>query len=298
MKTLILFSIFFTSFFASLTVASAQTSEELSRKAAQNGCYYQQVECIQEPCPPILICPSPKPSYSPHPSPMPAVRCENLIVASGNNSNIPATVVLRSSISGDENQVKKYRYYFGDGTQEETTNVEISHKYEVSGNFIARVDVMDANGRWINSPACETPVTVKASSLESHKSSCSDLYVTVNNSGVAPATVSFSVSGYDNKDGIKKYKLDFGNGVVKESDGRTFEQSYEIAGNYTVKAYVLDSENNWKGGEESCKKTFTITNANQPPLKGQPETGAPTVFLLTSLAGLGLGGVGFKRLYP
>lgn len=298
MKTLTLLSLFVTVFFTAFTPASAQTSQELSRKAAQNGCYYQQVECIQAPCPPILVCPSPRPTYTPNPSPMPAVSCENLIIASGNNSSVPATVILRSSVAGDTAQVKKYRYYFGDGTQEETTNQEISHKYEVSGNFIARVDVMNSAGKWVSSQACETPVTVKASNLESHKSSCSDLYVTVNNSGVAPATVSFSVSGYDNKDGVKKYKLDFGNGIVKESDGRTFEQNYDIAGSYTVKAYILDSENNWKSGEDTCKKTFTITNANQPPLKGQPETGAPTIFLVTSLAGLGLGGIGFKRLYP
>lgn len=32
------------------------------------GCYYQEVQCFQAPCPPILVCPSPSPSCRPRPA--------------------------------------------------------------------------------------------------------------------------------------------------------------------------------------------------------------------------------------
>lgn len=277
----------------SIHTASAQTITNKMATPAPPGCYYQQVQCIQAPCPPQLICNTPAPS--PKPSPTPAIRCEDLTVASGNFATVPATVVLRPRVSGDMNAVKRYRYYFGDGKQEETTNTEITHKYEVSGKFISRVDIQDSTGKWVTNSSCEATITVKASKVESHKAGCSDVYITAGNSGIAPSTVNFNVTGYDNKADIKRYKLDFGNGVVKEGDGRTFEQIYDQPGTYTVKAYIQDSQNNWQGGENNCKKTLTITAKNQPPLTKQPDTGSLTGLLFMSIGGLAIGILGLKN---
>ena len=36
-----------------------------------NGCYYQEVQCIQAPCNPIVVCPTPTPTSSPIPWPNP-----------------------------------------------------------------------------------------------------------------------------------------------------------------------------------------------------------------------------------
>lgn len=41
----------------------------LNPSPAPEGCHYQQVQCFQAPCDPILVCPSPNPSISPSPSP-------------------------------------------------------------------------------------------------------------------------------------------------------------------------------------------------------------------------------------
>jgi hypothetical protein len=226
--------------------------------------------------------PSPKPSLKPTPLPTHRSSCQDLTVASGNNSLVPAKVILRAKGSDNLGQIQAYKFYFGDGKQAETTNPEIEHTYEASGNFAARVDIKDSRGNWQTSSACEETVRVKAASVESHKSNCSDVFIRTDNSGKAPTNVTFKVTGFDNKGDIKKYKLDFGNGTVKESDGQTFEQRYETTGTYDIKAYILDSQNNWRGGEESCHETLTISSTK--PLTQQPATGVPTVMSVIGLA--------------
>jgi hypothetical protein len=130
-------------------------------------------------------------------------------------------------------------------------------------------------------------VSVNSSSVESYKNACSDLFVTADNGAKAPSLVKFSITGYDNKGSIQGYKLDFGNGVIKESDGRTFEQRYDRSGTYPVKAYIKNSQGNWVGGTDSCSRTVTIGSTK--PLTRQPSTGTPTAL---PLLGLGSGAAG------
>lgn len=208
----------------------------------------------------------------------------------GNNTNVPATVILRARASATEGNIIKYRYYFGDGKQEETTNVEIQHKYESSGSFLARVDAQDNRGNWRSSYSCEAYVYVNASPVESQKSDCSNLFINSGNNAQPPTTVSFTLSGYDNKGGIQSYKLDLGNGIVKETTGNTFEQRYDKAGTYTVTGWVKDSQGNWKGGGGSCKQYVYV---NTKPLTDQPKTGTPAEF---TFAALGSGALGVALL--
>lgn len=206
--------------------------------------------------------------------------CDDLTVVGGDNSLVPAKVTLRARGSDNKGNIQRYKFFFGDGKQEESDNPEIQHTYESSGRFIARVDVKDSQGNWKTSNSCEDNVTVKAAAVESHKSGCSDLFITANNGGMAPATLNFKVTGYDNKGDLQHYKLEFGNGVTREGDGQTFEQRYETAGTFTARAYVRDSQGNWKGGEENCKKTVYITTK---PLERQPSTGTPDVFTVSGI---------------
>ncbi len=50
------FSLEFMRFFAA---EPGPTDSEPSPSTAPAGCYYQQVQCIQAPCNPVLVCPSP-----------------------------------------------------------------------------------------------------------------------------------------------------------------------------------------------------------------------------------------------
>lgn len=211
--------------------------------------------------------------------------CSELTVSNGNNLTIPATVTLHAQSSG----ASKYRYYFGDGSFVESANSEASHRYDVSGTFIARAEVQSANGAWISSDRCETAVTVKPSSLETQKSDCSDLFVIDGNETQAPTTVSLRVTGYDNKGSIQKYKIigEANQGV--ESTTGAFQIKFEKAGTYILRASILDSTNTWKAGGLSCTKTVYV---HTQQLTSQPETGTPTAFTLVAITS-GIVGISF-----
>ncbi|MBI5151493.1 MAG: PKD domain-containing protein [Candidatus Pacebacteria bacterium] len=227
------------------------------------------------------------PTPTPTPTPEYKSSCDSLQVVGGNNSNVPSTVTLRARASDNKGSIQRYRYYFGDGKQEEITSVEIQHKYETSGSFLARVDAQDSRGNWKSSSSCEAWVYVNSSPVESFKSDCSNLFVNGGNNNQPPTTVQFTLTGYDNKGGINKYKLDFGNGIVKETDGNTFEQRYDIAGTYVARGYIRDNKGTWKGGTGSCSQTVYV---NTKPLTQQPKTGTPTLLTLGAI-GSGFMGV-------
>ncbi len=239
---------------------------------------------------------TPKPTHTPTPTPTQVLgtthqaSCDALDISEGNNVIVPANVLLRARASDNLGSIRTYRFFFGDGKQEDAGSPEIRHRYESSGTFRARVDVQDSQGIWRTSSQCETTVTVKSLPIESHKSGCSDVHFIEGNNTKAPTTAKFVITGFDNKGSIKRFKMDFGNGITAESDSPNFEQRYDTAGTYTIRGYVLDSGDNWKGGDGSCKRSLYV---NTEPLSSQPKTGTPTVF---SLLGISSGAVGFAIL--
>jgi hypothetical protein len=238
----------------------------------------------------VNLNPTPRPHHEPQqPATSQQSSCNSLQVVGGNNSLVPAKVTLRTSASDNKGNIQSYRYYFGDGQQQETTQAEVQHDYNVSGNFIARVDVKDSQGNWKTNSSCETTVYVQSSSIESAKSDCSDVYITADNGGKVPSKVTFNVTGYDNKGSIQAYKVDFGNGVAKESNASYFEQVYDRPGTYPIYAYIKNSSGNWVGGDDSCYKTLTI--GSNRPLTVQPSTGTPTAL---PLLGFGSGIIGLS----
>jgi hypothetical protein len=199
--------------------------------------------------------------------------CTQLEITSGQDAIVPGTIKFRATGTDNKGAISRYRYYFGDGQQAESDAREIEHRYEVSGNFVAKVDIKDSVGNWKSSSACEASVRILPSTVESHRSGCSDLFILEGNDTEAPSTAKFRVTGYDNKGNLQQFKLDFGNGVVKENSGEYFEQRYDQPGTYTIKGFVKDSQGNWKGGDSSCQRTLYIKTK---PLTSQPKTGTPT----------------------
>jgi hypothetical protein len=118
------------------------------------------------------------------------------------------------------------------------------------------------------------------------------MFVTANNGGRAPSTVKFTVTGYDNKGSVSQYKLDFGNGVVKESEGQTFEQLYDKSGTYVVRGYIKNSKGEWVTND-TCKRTMTIGSTQ--PLVVQPSTGTPTFLPILGISS-GAIGMGLELL--
>jgi hypothetical protein len=201
--------------------------------------------------------------------------CEELRVVSGNNNFAPSTVTFRAQGKDSDGTIQAYHFYFGDGKEEETTNPNIQHRFESSGTFTARVDIKDSLGTWKTSTTCSTIFSLLTSPLESQKSDCSNVFITDGNYSPAPVNAKFLVTGYDNKSGIKRYKIDFGNSQVKESDSGRFDLTFIEPGTYTVKGYIQDSKNNWKGGTAGCQQSLYVEGK---PLTTQPSTGTPTLF--------------------
>jgi uncharacterized protein YcfL len=240
--------------------------------------------------------PTPLPTPTPTPTAAPSTphqsRCEDLSVVSGNDATVPATVTIRARATDNRGDIQEYKYYFGDGSQEQTSNPEVQHRYETSGSFLARVDIKDSQGNWKTSSSCETNVRVKASPVESHKSDCSDIRINMSNSGQAPSTVEYRVSGYDNKGDLQGYRIQTDNQDTLESSTATMTHTISRAGTYTVRAYVKDSQGNWVGGDDGCRRTVYV---NTEPLTEQPATGTPTLFSVLGLTS-GLSGVGLHLL--
>lgn len=232
--------------------------------------------------------PTPSPSVRPTPSPSPTTHsssCLDLDVIDGQNARVPAKVKFRASGSDNLGQIQGYRFYFGDGNRTESSSNEVTHEYTSSGSFTARVEVKDSRGNYVTGNNCDTNVIVRKAEIESHKFGCADVFISADNNAKAPSLVKFTVTGFDNKGGVQGYKLDFGNGVVKEGQGSTFEQRYAQAGTYPVKAYIKNSQGEWVGGADSCQRSIVI--ASSQPLTRQPSTGTPT-FLPLLGAGSGI----------
>lgn len=190
--------------------------------------------------------------------------CEELRVVSGNNRFVPSTVTFAARVS---EPVSSYTFYFGDGQKETSMSPEIHHTYDVSGTYTVRVGV--------DNSSCQVIFSLLSSPLESQKSGCGDVFILGQNYAPVGSDIRFLVTGYDNKSGIKEYKIDFGNGQVKQGNVGSFNQTFTAPGTYTVKGYVVDSKSVEKGGDGSCKVPLYITGE---PIETQPDTETPAWF--------------------
>ena len=215
--------------------------------------------------------------------------CDDLAIISGNYSTVPGKVKFEAKATDNLGNIQNYRFIFGDGERSETTDRQIEHTYESSGNFNPLVEVKDSQGRWITSSNCQEEVTINSSNIESHKSACSYLNIGSGQRSQAPVTAKLTVGGYDNKGSIQAYRLDFGDGETEERSDRYFEHYYAAAGTYALKAEVKDSNGNWITSDD-CSETLYVSTE---PVTEQPSTGTPTLFTLTAL----FGGVG-AGAYP
>lgn len=210
-------------------------------------------------------------------TPAQTTTCNSLTITNGNNGLIPATLTFAANTSG---AVGAYRYYFGDGTFIETASPQASHQYQASGQFIARAFVKDINGSWVTSPSCEAHATVAGLPVETQQSACSNVFITQGNYTKAPTTMTFEVTGYDNKGAISQYKMDFGNGQTLTQTSNTFSYQYATAGTYVARGYVLDTQNRWLTADSCTQVAYATTQT----LTQQPGTGTPTWFTIIALA--------------
>lgn len=215
--------------------------------------------------------------------------CDSLNIISGNNTKVPAKLTFEIKAKDNLASIKQYRFIFGDGGKIETSSNKIDHTYESSGKFNVIAEVKDSKDNWIKSNQCEVTANVKAVAIESHRSSCSYLYIVEGQNQKAPSLVKFKIAGYDNKGDIKAYKIDFGDGNQVEASSNQFEHEYPQPGTYKVKAQVKNSGDQWLSDDDCQQIVYVGTEA----ITKQPSTGTPTWM---SVVGLGGGAIAFS--YP
>lgn len=199
--------------------------------------------------------------------------CEELRVVSGNNRFVPTTVTFAARAS---EKADAYHFYFGDGQEQISASPQVNHVYNVSGTYTARAIV--------GTSSCQNIFSLLKSPLESQKSGCSNVFILGGSTQAAGANVKFLVTGFDNKSGIKTYKIDFGNGQVKQNNANNFDLTFDAPGTYVIKGYITDSKGVEKGGTEGCLTSLSVTGT---PIQIQPATGTPTWFTVIGvLSGL------------
>ncbi|MCA9369798.1 PKD domain-containing protein [Candidatus Woesebacteria bacterium] len=228
-------------------------------------------------------------SFSPHVQaqmPVNNIVCNNLQVTKGNNGTIPATVEFSAEVEDPLSQAAEYLFYFGDGNSAISQTPNISHTYQTSGTFTVRTEVKDTTGYWKTSRDCQTTAIVEKSTVEDHKSGCSNIFVEIDNNGETPTNATFQVTGWDNTGILQGYSIDFGDGMGGEYTQPYFSHIYDKPGTYVVQAKVQDSQGNWIGATDGCSINLPIKSAAITNLQTQPSTGSPTIFAVASVIGV------------
>jgi len=174
--------------------------------------------------------------------------------------------------------VTGYKFDFGDGTTETSTNKTINHTYAQAGEYTAKVTaIVTIDGKETKEVAdakCQVKVTVE----EEPVYTCDDLaFERIENS-----RTKFTFTGTASADHgatITGYTFDFGDGTTAEvADATNVPHEYTAPGEYTVKmtAKVLVNGQNTTVTGENCEVKVTVTPPNKVEVCN-PETGETIV---------------------
>ncbi|MFW5753611.1 MAG: PKD domain-containing protein [Marinilabiliaceae bacterium] len=176
-------------------------------------------------------------------------------VASSTSGTTPFEVTFDASGSYDEDgDVESYKWDFGDGTEETTTNATITHVYESEGNFPVKLTVIDnesASGSY-----SDANIRVSAPNVSPTASFNSSV-----TSGKRPLTVEFDAGGSSDPDGdIALYEWSFGDGTPSVY-GETVSHTFTEAGDFQVTLTVHDNE-----AEKATESQTIQVEPNEDPV--------------------------------
>lgn len=118
---------------------SFSRNRQPSTKNLQPGCYYQQVQCIRAPCPPILVCPSltPSPSWNIYSNPNIPFTFNypnELLLSEGNtivlNQRQPLVSYVSFSLPGRLSNVNEFKSLVQSEADNSTPIVTLVHSVE------------------------------------------------------------------------------------------------------------------------------------------------------------------------
>jgi PKD repeat protein len=159
------------------------------------------------------------------------------------------TVTADASGSSDPNdQITRYTFKWGDGTQDETQDATMSHTYDSVGSKQIELSVEDSFG-----------LTADASGTIMVEGSPPDATVT---RSVEENVVTATASGSTDPDGdIVEYRWDWGDGATETTTDPTAQHQYEPLGqNYSLSVTVVDQF----GMTDTASTSVFIPEINPP----------------------------------
>lgn len=165
---------------------------------------------------------------------------EPLASVSGSLSATPAdprrtveNVTFETTVSGDADSVETYRWSFGDGATAETTARNVSHAYDRTGTYTARVSGFDSYDRKLYTAT--TAVTVR-------DIGSADLRVAPTPADVNVTNVSFAVTNRSLPASVTdvRYGWSFGDGETVFTSANRTNHTYAALGDAPVSVEVLD----------------------------------------------------------
>ena len=196
------------------------------------------------------------------------------------NGTAPLTTEFTGLVTGGKTPYT-YKWIFGNGQTQTTTNNEITHTYQNAGTYYPKLTVDDSSGRTITS---NCPTITAHTQVQPLTITCS-AYPT---NGITPLNVAFTATANGGSGVYTNYAWNFKDGTTQNTNNANTNHNYITAGNYIPTVTVTDNE-----GRTKTANCPTIT-ATVPPLNGvcyaQPTSGKTPLkvnFTVTATGGSG-----------
>jgi len=167
--------------------------------------------------------------------------------ASINRSVDGAIVTATASGSTDNDQIETYRWWWGDGTTETTSDPTQQHQYFSPGEYTITLQVEDRAG---NTDETQTTVTIVNEDPEAALTRTVD-----------GMQVTATASGSTDDTEIVAYSFSWGDGTTDMQESATAQHTYESGGTYTIAVTVEDEF----GVVDTAQTTVSIVEPNEPP---------------------------------
>jgi PKD repeat protein len=142
-----------------------------------------------------------------------------------------------SSSEPNGGAIVSYTWDFGDGNLTQVANPTITHRYEVSGDYVVTLNVTDNEGLWDT----ETKTLTAAAAEEPNAD-----FTWSPPSPHLGETITFDASTSTPNGGIIiSYRWDFGDSNITTLTDPIIHHVYFSGGNYTVALRVMDSQGLW-----------------------------------------------------
>jgi len=183
----------------------------------------------------------------------------------GPGGEFTRTLTVDASASSDPDGISSYRWDWGDGTQDTSSDPYNMHSYSSGGEYQVTLTVTDTTGqsasisKMVTAPTTRVTIPLAAFTYTTSADFVANL-----------PTFTFDASGSSDSDGISSYGWDWGDGTQDTGPSPLTSHTFSSAGQYQVTLTVTDTT----GQSGSISKMVTVSSAKTVPTT--PVTQIPT----------------------